>query len=43
MEVIVKVAIGKDLMLFPKDSDLDASGFIGGALISAFPCRRAKP
>jgi hypothetical protein len=43
METIVKVAIGQDLMLFPKDSDLEASGFIGAAMIKAFPCRRAKP
>jgi hypothetical protein len=43
MELAVKLAIGQDLMVFPKDRDLEASGFVGAALIKAFPCSKAKP
>jgi hypothetical protein len=40
MEMIVKVAIGQNLMLFPADRDLEASGFVGAAIQKAFPCNR---
>ena len=43
MELAVKLAIGQDLMVFPADRDLEASGFVGGALIKAFPCPQGKP
>lgn len=43
MELAVKLAIGQDLMVFPKDRDLEASGFVGAALIKAFPCGKSKP
>jgi hypothetical protein len=43
MELAVKLAIGQDLMIFPADRDLEASGFVGAALIKAFPCSKRKP
>jgi len=43
MELAVKLAIGQDLMVFPKDRNLEASGFVGAALIKAFPCAKRKP
>jgi len=42
MELIVKKTIGEDLMFYPKDRDLYASGFVGASLIKAYPCRKAK-
>jgi hypothetical protein len=42
MELAVKLAIGQDLMVFPADRDLEASGFVGAALIKAFPCTKRK-
>jgi hypothetical protein len=36
----VKEFLGKDLMFYPKDKDLDASGFVGGALTAQWPCRK---
>jgi hypothetical protein len=42
MELAVKLAIGQDLMVFPKDRDLEASGFVGAALIKAFPCKKPR-
>jgi hypothetical protein len=43
METIVKQAVGQDLMLFPADRDLEASGFVGAAIQKAFPCDRRAP
>jgi hypothetical protein len=44
MEMAVKLAIGQDLMAFPADRDLEASGFVGGALRTSFPCSaKRKP
>src|SRR5689334_3872763 len=30
-------------MVFPADRDLEASGFVGAALIKTFPCSKRKP
>lgn len=43
MELVVKVAIGQDLMVFPADRNLEASGFVGAALVKAFPCSKRRP
>ena len=40
IELVVKMKMGQDLMVFPDDRKLDASGFVGAILVSAFPCRR---
>ena len=42
MELAVKLAIGQDLMIFPADRDLEASGFVGAALMKSFPCAKQK-
>ena len=39
IEIIVKMALGQDLMVFPADKDLEASGAIGAVLSSKFPCK----
>jgi hypothetical protein len=39
MESTVKLAIEQDLAFFPKDSGLEASGFVGAAMMMAFPCQ----
>jgi hypothetical protein len=40
LEFAVKRTLGEDLMLFPNDRKLDASGFVGAAIIKTFPCRK---
>ncbi|MGH9501733.1 MAG: Rap1a/Tai family immunity protein [Terriglobales bacterium] len=40
IELAVKMKLGEDLMVFPDDRKLDASGFVGGILYSTFPCRK---
>ncbi len=40
LELAVKLKIGQDLLVYPDDRKLDASGFVSAALISAFPCRQ---
>lgn len=40
IELAVKMKLGEDLMVFPDDRKLDASGVVGGILVSAFPCRQ---
>jgi hypothetical protein len=42
MEFAVKLAIIQDLIAFPADRDLEASGFVGAALTKAFPCIKSK-
>lgn len=42
LEFVVKKFIGEDLMFYPKDREEDAAGFVGGAIVKAFPCRRPK-
>jgi Rap1a immunity proteins len=40
IELAVKIKIGQDLMVFPDDRKLDASGVVGASLVSTFPCRK---
>ena len=40
IELAVKMKLGQDLMVFPDDRKLDASGFVGAILVSTFPCRK---
>jgi Rap1a immunity proteins len=40
IELAVKMKMGQDLMVFPDDRKLDASGFVGAILVSTFPCRK---
>ena len=43
MVFVVKKAIGEDLMFYPKDTELEAGGFVAAALSKQWPCRKAKP
>ena len=40
IELAVKMKMGQDLMVFPDDRKLDASGLVAGTLVSTFPCRK---
>jgi len=40
IELAVKMKMGQDLMVYPDDRKLDASGFVGAILTSTFPCRK---
>ncbi len=40
IELAVKIKLGQDLMVFPDDRKLDASGVVGAMLVSTFPCRK---
>lgn len=40
IELTVKMKMGEDLMVFPDDRQLDASGFVGAVLMTNFPCRK---
>jgi hypothetical protein len=42
LELAVKMKLGQDLMVFPEDKKLDASGLIGAILVNTFPCRKAR-
>lgn len=42
IELAVKMKLGEDLMVYPDDRKLDASGVVGAILISAFPCSKPK-
>ena len=42
LELAVKLKMGQVLMVYPDDRNLDASGFVGAAIISTFPCRSSK-
>ncbi len=42
IELAVKMKMGQDLMVYPDDRKLDASGLVGGILVSTFPCRKAN-
>ena len=39
IELAVKMKMGEDLMVFPDDRKLDASGVVSAVLVSTFPCR----
>ena len=38
IELAVKMKMGQDLMVYPDDRKLDASGLVGAILVSTFPC-----
>lgn len=38
MELVVKMAIGQDLMVFPADREIPAVSFVAAAMQKAFPC-----
>jgi hypothetical protein len=40
IELAVKMKMGSDLMVYPDDRKLDASGLVGAILASTFPCRK---
>jgi len=40
LEMAVKMKLGEDLMMFPDDRKIDASGFVGAVLLKTFPCRK---
>ena len=40
IELTIKMKMGQDLMVFPDDQKLDASGLVGAILVSTFPCRK---
>jgi len=40
IELAVKMKLGEDLMVYPDDRKLDASGVVGSVLVSTFPCRK---
>ena len=42
IELAVKMKLGQDLMVFPDDQKLDASGLVAAILVSTFPCRKAN-
>ncbi len=39
IELAVKMKLGQDLMVYPDDRNLAASGVVGAILVSTFPCR----
>jgi hypothetical protein len=42
LELAVKMKLGQDLMVYPEDKKLDASGVIGAILVDTFPCRNTR-
>jgi hypothetical protein len=40
IELAVKMKMGSDLMVYPDDRKLDASGLVSAILVSTFPCRK---
>lgn len=40
LELAVKIKMGQDLMVFPDDRKLDASGFVGAIIVKTFPCQK---
>lgn len=38
LELAVKIKMGQELMVFPDDRKLDASGVVGAILVDQFPC-----
>ncbi len=42
LELAVKMKLGQDLMVYPADKKLDASGLVGAILVNTFPCRKAR-
>jgi hypothetical protein len=42
LELDVKIKLGQDLMVYPEDKKLDASGIISAILIKTFTCQKAR-
>ncbi len=40
LESAVKVKLGQDLIVFPDDRKLDASGVVGAIMVLTFPCEK---
>lgn len=40
IELAVKMKLGEDLMVYPDDRKLEASGVVGAILVLTFPCRK---
>jgi hypothetical protein len=40
IELAVKTKLGSDLMVFPDDRKLEASGVVGAILVATFPCSK---
>jgi hypothetical protein len=43
VELVVKMSIGEDLMVFPKDRELPAVSFVAGVIRTKFACQKRKP
>ena len=42
LELMVKGKMGEDLMVFPDDRKLDASGLVAAIIVKTFPCRKPQ-
>ena len=40
IELTIKMKLGQELMVYPDDRKLDASGVVGAILVLDFPCRK---
>jgi hypothetical protein len=42
LELVVKMSIGEDLMVFPADRDMPAVSFVSAVIRSKFSCQKSK-
>ena len=42
MELTIKMKMGEDLAVFPKDSDMPAVSFVTAVIDQQFPCQKTK-
>lgn len=42
MELVVKMKMGEDLAVWPKDRDMPAVSFVTGVMLTQFPCQKTK-
>ena len=42
MELVVKMKMGEDLAVFPKDRDMPAVSFVTALIAKQFPCQKTK-
>ena len=42
MELAVKMKMGEDLAVFPKDRDMPAVSFVTAVMFKQFPCEKTK-
>jgi hypothetical protein len=42
MELVVKMKMGADLAVYPKDRDMPAVSFLTAVIVQLFPCQRTK-